>query len=223
MKGKDDLVRYYLSLIDEPRNRLEVMCEDLVVDKVFNHTLLHLARTRQVARTIIEYVSKGTSEKEVNKLMTYSEGFEQETALHTASKRGRVAVVNFLLSFKEPLRSRLVNAKDRMHNTPLHLSRNSNITKSILRAMLGTGAELKNCIEIRNTAGESPIHSACQMGRTEVVEFWLEHYPVDVLQTDMEGNTLLQAAVDGGHSDTAAQILEFCESDEDALISLVRH
>lgn len=219
-KGKPDLVKYYLSLVEFGKE-FNMLYNELIATGLFNGTLLHFARTREVARIVEEFVRERCREDQTNEFISYAGGFDRETALHTASKQGRTGVVKYLLTLDEPMRSRLINAKDRMKSFPLHMSRNRRIAKSLLSAI--PADQRISYMEATNDAKQTPLLYAAQTGRSEVVKFFLDNFELNVTQTDIDGNTLLHAAIDGGHAETAAEILEFFESDEDSLLSLLKH
>lgn len=105
------------------------------------------------------------------------------------------------------------------------LSRNEDINsihkdgKSLLHLSIEEGGDMKTFkwlvdkgvnIHATDRDGCSLIHSAARYGRTDVVEWLIEHHPIDEIinKQDNNGNTPLHYSVNGGERKNMSQIIK---------------
>ncbi len=114
------------------------------------------------------------------------------TSLHDAARWGDAALVTEILNVDAATKSRLVNARDRNGNTPLHEAA-ANGKVDTLRLLIEAGADLN----ARDNTGMTPLHAAAMWDRRETIEALIDA-GADMEALDDFGDTpFLTAAVFG--------------------------
>ena len=165
---------------------------------------LHTARTAEIAAVLIDAIAP--EEREEHLRATNEIG---HTVLHSASMLGRVDVICYLLE----LCPGLLNVADLCGNIPLHYSKDMQTAAYLLRSASSDHMR-QTLITKRNNNGETPLHTACENGHEDVLEYLLLKIQLDknqfILAVNDAGNTPLHLA----KSTTAAKmLLEACKSE----------
>ena len=165
---------------------------------------LHTARTAEIAAVLIDAIAP--EEREEHLRATYEIG---HTVLHSASMLGRGDVICYLLE----LCPGLLNVADLYGNIPLHYSKDMQTAAYLLRSASSDHMR-QTLITKRNNNGETPLHTACENGHEDVLEYLLLKIQLDknqfILAVNDAGNTPLHLA----KSATAAKmLLEACKSE----------
>lgn len=113
---------------------------------------------------------------------------ELTTTLHKAVAMENSEVVQLLLQYKE-----LINAKDKLGNTPLFFATTN---QAIFESLINNGADPS----IINTSGDSILHKAAEKGNIEIVKSLLSNAKLIDLENPL-GTTPLMAALRNGHSE----------------------
>ena len=115
------------------------------------------------------------------------------TALHLAAKKGKVHIVNTLLS-----KGADINAKDKFGRIPLHLAvehaREESIISLLDRDLITRGISVNSV----DKEGLSPLHKAAQQGCPKFVNMFLGR-GADINIVDNKGETPLHLAAARGH------------------------
>jgi len=127
-----------------------------------NETVLYYAKTRVIAKKLVEAVSL-----EKRKGFIFSVDKFHCTALHMAASMGRKSVVKFLSSF--PLKDELVLAKNNTGWTALHCSSNRKIAQSLVESV--TLERQKDFVLSAAKGKVTALHLAADNGRTDVVKY----------------------------------------------------
>ena len=117
------------------------------------------------------------------------------TSLHTACEYGRANVVKMVGKHASLL------ATDKNGNTPLHIAA-ARGHKECVEALL----QLDAPIMLRNAAGETALHIACETGLASIVK--RVDKDTSLLTTDKDGNTLLHIAAVWGHKECVEALLQ---------------
>lgn len=114
------------------------------------------------------------------------------TSLHDAARWGDAALVSKLLNVDAATRAKLVNARDRNGNTPLHEAA-ANGKVETLKLLIEAGADLN----ARDDTGMTPLHAAAMWDRRETIDALIDA-GADMEAVDDFGDTpFLTAAVFG--------------------------
>jgi cytohesin len=156
---------------------------------------LHLSTTKDIAQLLLSHGAD-----------LEARGYEKRTPLHQAAMRGRMEVVEFLLS-----QGASVNAVDSRGQTPLLIAIGVDAgttelamknTRHILGLLLAHGADV-NFGEGKRTA----LHKAVSRNRKDLVEVLLD-YKANINAKDQYGNTPLHWAVSQKNKHMVELLLE---------------
>lgn len=220
-EGKTDVVRYLLSLCT-PTNKWDYLlgfCADW-------YTPLHCAKTSEIGTMLIEFASKDGKDDRYQDFICGKRATTGETALHTASRKGRLDVVLLLVSLESYGKQLVKTTADDFtisgNNTPLHMARNAGIADIIIKAIDAT--DRLAYVETVNDSNQTVLHYASQRGRATVIKYFLKPmYEYMFSNEGDEGNTPLLLAVDGAHAATTSIILEYFSRNEKKLIQQLKH
>jgi ankyrin repeat protein len=111
------------------------------------------------------------------------------TALHKASHRGDVDMIELVLNYNVD-----VDARDHDGSTPLHLAA-FNGHLEMVQLLLKHGAS----VTLRNENGQTALHRASECGQPDVIPNLLDHN-AEVDAPDNNGSTSLHLAISGGRN-----------------------
>lgn len=170
---------------------------------IAGNSSLHFARSSAVAKVLVNAIVE--TERNDFLLVKNKNGL---TALHSASMQGRADVITYLLSH-QAVSQTLLTAKDLDGNTALHYAANMQAAAFLLRE----ASSKQHLIKILNNNGESPLHTASQNGRDDVLQYIISKIEIDkksLLAMNEAGNTPLHLA----KSIAAVKpLLEACKSE----------
>jgi ankyrin repeat protein len=110
----------------------------------------------------------------------------QSTPFHYAAHCGSSEMYNEMLARIDPKEMQhVLRMQDDMGNTPLHevaFTGEVEMTKSILKKEEETMSEQfpKPLLELRNILGETPVYRAAALGKTNLINYFVEELGVDL-------------------------------------------
>ncbi|XP_065337937.1 uncharacterized protein LOC135938275 isoform X1 [Cloeon dipterum] len=154
-----------------------------------NTALLLAVKSSHASESIVQFLlEKGADPTSANN--------KKETALHLATKKGNVAIINLLLK-KAPA---IVDVKNERDQTALLLASNVGIS----RILIENGANVQSCdYELHN-----PLHTASKSGNNEVVRYLLGLGRLNVDAHNINGSSALHLAAKNGHLKICEMLLE---------------
>ena len=162
--GNTELVQYFLQLL-KPSNKWRILCNDFT--DLSGDSLIHCARTKEIAKIILDFASADSTREKFHMFLCHAKGISEETVLHTASRKGRLDVLHYILSNYAIAHTKLVYIEDTHKNSPLHMAKKSDIVQCLLSFI--PAEKIDNFIWKPNNDQQTVVHNAAQTGRTDVV------------------------------------------------------
>ncbi|XP_033635280.1 transient receptor potential cation channel subfamily A member 1 homolog isoform X2 [Asterias rubens] len=217
--AQENEVQALTVLLDHRKHKAKKL---LMESDRYNNTPLHIAAEKGYIQIVKILLERGASLEAKNE--------EEQTALHLASKHGRVHTLNELV--RQDITG--INDEDENSNSPLHLAATEGHAKCVL-ALIAAGADIEarnhtlwtplDCsaangwvkcatallendspVDPIDKSKTTPLHLACRNGHVEMVKL-LATWGADLSLKDADNRNCLDLAVDKGHQNVALAII----------------